>query len=170
MKVLFKNKTQYNKEIYKEFLEFHQEKYGTSYIFSTIVPTLLLIFCIIVQLQSRNFYLAILTTIIAILFAGWRFYDPIKTVKKEVQSKKIENEQEFIFKFYEKHFNIYSQKINSKIHYWQLHKIFETEEFFYLYIDKTHAFLLSKKGFEMGNSDEFAEFINRKWRFKFKKQ
>lgn len=170
MKVLFKNKTQYNKEIYKEFLEFHQEKYGTSYIFSTIVPTLLLIFCIIVQLQSRNFYLAILTTIIAILFAGWHFYDPIKTVKKEVQSKKIENEQEFIFKFYEKHFNIYSQKINSKIHYWQLHKIFETEEFFYLYIDKTHAFLLSKKGFEMGNSDEFAEFINRKCRFKFKKQ
>ena len=170
MKVLFKNKTKYNKEIYKEFLEFHQEKYGASYIFATVVPIILLIFCVIVQIQSRNFYLAILTTIIAILFAGWRFYDPIKTVKKEVQSKKIENEQEFIFKFYKKNFDIYSKKINSKIRYWQLHKIFETEEFFYLYKDKTHAFLLSKQGFEVGTSDEFAEFINRKCRFKFKKQ
>lgn len=170
MKVLFKNKTKYSKGIYKEFLEFHQEKYGTSYIFATIIPIILLIFCIVVQIKSKSFLLAILTTIIAIIFAMWRIYNPIKTIRNEVQSKKIENEQEFIFKFYEKYFNIYSQKLNSKIYYWQLHKIFETEEFFYLYIDKTHAFLLSKEGFEVGTSQDFADFINRKCIFKFKKQ
>lgn len=167
MKVLFKNKTKYSKEIYKEFLEFHQEKYGASYYLHTIIIIIALLFCIVLQFKYKNYMLSLLTLTILLAFLAWRFYNPIKTVQKELKSKKIEKEQEFIFKFFEKQFSIYSQKLNRRIYYWQLRKVFETEEFFYLYIDKTHAFLLDKQRFEIGTSEEFREFIHRKCRFKF---
>lgn len=169
MKVLFKNKTQYSKEIYKEFLEFHQEKYGSKYIINTVLISILFLFCIIVQIQSYKFELAILTAIILTIFICWRLYNPVNTVKKEIKSEKIEKEQQFIFKFYDKYFNIYGKKINSKIIYWKLYKIFENEDYFYLYLDKTHAFLLSKQGFDIGTPEEFREFIKKKCIFKFRK-
>ena len=143
MKVLFKNKTKYTKEMYKEFLEFHEEKYGTTYYLYTII-----------------FILA---------FVFWRFYHPIKTVKKEIKSKKIEEEQEFTFKFYDKNFLLYGKKLNVKMYYWQLKRVFETEDKFYLYLDKTDAFILDKQGFEIGNVDDFREFIKRKCIFRYKK-
>ena len=61
------------------------------------------------------------------------------------------------------------EKINSKIIYWKLYKIFENEDYFYLYLDKTHAFLLSKQGFDIGTPEEFREFIKKKCIFKFRK-
>ncbi len=168
MKVLFKNKTRYSREIYKEFLEFHQEKYGTSYYIYTIGVILALLFCIVMQFKSANYLVGLLTTIILLAFVFWRFHHPVKIVQKELKSKKIETEQEFTFKFYEKNFLIYSQKVNSKVYYWQLKKVFDTNDYFYLYIDKTHAFLISKVGFEIGNSEEFKEFMKRKCRFKYR--
>ncbi len=170
MKILFKNKTRYTKQIYKEFLEFHQEKYGATYMGYTVLLIILFIFCIILQIQSRNYLLSILTLCILIGFVFWRLYNPIKTVQKEIQSEKIENQQEFIFKFYERKFIIYGKKMKSEIKYWKLYKIFETDDYFYLYIDKDHAFLLSKNGFEIGTPNNFREFIKRKCRFKFKKE
>ena len=170
MKILFKNKTRYTKQIYKEFLEFHQEKYGATYMGYTVLLIILFIFFIILQIQSRNYLLSILTLCILIGFVFWRLYNPIKTVQKEIQSEKIENQQEFIFKFYERKFIIYGKKMKSEIKYWKLYKIFETDDYFYLYIDKDHAFLLSKNGFEIGTPNNFGEFIKRKCRFKFKKE
>ena len=96
MKVLFKNKTKYTKEMYKEFLEFHEEKYGTTYYLYTIIFILAFVFCIVMQLKYANYLLALITAITLIGFVFWRFYHPIKTVKKEIKSKKIEEEQEII--------------------------------------------------------------------------
>ncbi len=168
MKVLFKNKTKYSMENYEEFLRFHQEKYGLKYTISTIIIMLLLIFCIIAQLKSKSFYPLAFTVIILIVFLVYRYYQPREIIKKEKKSKKIKNEQEFIFKFYNKYFLIYSQKVFSKIRYFKLYKIFETQDFFYLYLDKTHSFLISKEGFEKGTPEEFRKFINKKCKFKMK--
>ena len=46
--------------------------------------------------------------------------------------------------------------------------LFETEDFFYLYITKEHAALVNKKGFKIGDSDSFSEFIKNKCKFKYK--
>ncbi len=167
MKVLFKNRTKYSKEIYEEFLGFHQEKYGTRYYAYTALIAIALLFCIILQIQSKHYWIALLTIFILALFLIWRIYNPTKIIQKEMKSKKIEKEQEFIFKFFEKNFYIYSKKLNRHVYYWQIRKVFETEEFFYLYIDKTHAFLLDKKGFEVGNIQDFSKFMKQKCKFRF---
>lgn len=169
MKVLFKNKTKYTKEMYKEFLEFHEERYGTTYYLYTIIFILAFVFYIVMQLKYANYLLALITAITLIGFVFWRFYHPIKTVKKEIKSKKIEEEQEFTFKFYDKNFLLYGKKLNVKMYYWQLKRVFETEDKFYLYLDKTDAFILDKQGFEIGKVDDFREFIKRKCIFRYKK-
>ena len=168
MEILFKNKTKYTKEIYKEFLEFHGEKYGTQYYLYTIAFIVAFIFCIVMQLKTANYLIALITTLILIGFILWRFYHPIKTIQKEVKSKKIEEKQEFTFEFYEKYFSISGKDINIKLYYWQLKRVFDAKDNFYLYLDKTHAFLLNKLGFEIGTQEEFKRFISKKCLFRFK--
>ena len=68
MKVLFKNKTKYSKEIYEEFLGFHQEKYGTRYYAYTALIAIALLFCIVLQIQSKHYWIALLTIFILAYF------------------------------------------------------------------------------------------------------
>ena len=52
----------------------------------------------------------------------------------------------------------------------KLHKVFETKEYFYLYVNEDTAFLVSKNGFKLGNSNDFSEFIKKKCLLKYSKQ
>lgn len=169
MKILFKNKTKYTKEIYYKFLEFHRYKYNFSYRLYTVVIIILILLCLILQVQSHNFTLAIFFCIILSIFFLWRFLHPFSVVKKELESDKIINEKEFIFTFYDKFFKIRDGKLSYKLKYYKLYKVFDTIDYFYLYIDKTHAFLLNKNDFCIGNATDFSLFINKKCRFKYYK-
>ena len=155
MKILYKNKTKYTKEGYSKFLQFHQNKFGNKYTFSTVVTILLLCFCIITNLQYYHKSVAFILLITLIIFCFYRFYHPIKLVKQELKTEKFKNEIEFTFKFYKKFFTIFDSKNLEKI-----------QDFFYLYIDKNHAFLLDKNTFTRGDTSEFLKFIKRKIWFK----
>lgn len=166
MKILYKNKTKYTKETYSKYLQFHQSKFGNRYTFTTIVTILFLCFCIITNLQYSNHLTASALLIVLVSFCFYRFFYPIKLVKKELKTEKFEKEQEFTFRFYDKFFTVSTTKYIEKIKYWKLYKIYETEEFFYLYIDNSHAFLLNKNTFTKGDTSEFFKFIKRKLWFK----
>ena len=162
MKILFKNKTKYTKEIYEKYLQFHQNKFGNKYTFITIVTILLLCFCIITNLKYSNYFTGFLLLIILSIFCFYRFFYPTKKVEKELKTDKFKNEKEFTFTFYEKFFVISDKKNSEKIKYWKLHRVYETEDFFYLYINKDHAFLLDKTTFTKGNTSEFLKFLKKK--------
>lgn len=168
MKLLFKNKTQYTKKNYQKYLEFHQAKYGSMYQFYTILTIILLVFCIISNIKYRNYILSIIFIITLILFCFIRFKYPSKKIKKELKTEKFDKEQTFTFYFYEKYFTISDGKNKNEIKYLHLYKIFETNDFFYLYINKNHAFLLEKTKFIKGNSEEFISFLKKKCWFKVK--
>ena len=57
----------------------------------------------------------------------------------------------------------------STMKYYKLKKVFETKKYFYLYIDKRHAFILDKNGFKKGDITTFSDFIKKKCLFKYKK-
>ena len=170
LKILFKNTTKYNKKIYKEFLEFHSEKFDLKYFLSTGIIAFILLFCIVLQIKYQHYVLASLFIIIIISFLAWRFLHPVSEVKKSYNSTPIQKEQELNYTFYEKTFKI-REKVNTEtINYRDLYKIFETKSFFYLYIDKTHSFLVDKNGFYKGSSDDFADFCKKNYWWKFKKE
>ena len=49
-----------------------------------------------------------------------------------------------------------------------LYKIFETNEFFYLYLDSRHSLILDKSGFTKGTPTEFKDFIKKKCPLKYR--
>lgn len=162
MEILFKNKTKYTKETYQKFLQFNQNKFGNKYTFTTIVIILLLSFCFITNLQFSNYSTAFIFIITLIIFFNYRFFSPKKRIQKELKTEKFEKEKEFTFTFCDKFFVISDNKDSEKIKYWKLHRVYETNEFFYLYVDKTHAFLLNKSTFSEGNTCDFYKFIKKK--------
>lgn len=169
LKVLFKNKTKYSKEIYKQFVDFHSKKYHFSYVLFTTTIIFLILFCIVLQISYRYYSLAILSSIVFTCFCLYRYFHPISVVAKELNGKTIKEEKAFTFKFYEKYFRIQDKLQIDTVKYYQIRKIFETKSFFYLYIDRTHAFIINKENFLIGKPSDFSEFLKKKCIFRFKK-
>lgn len=170
LKILFKNTTKYNEEIYEELLQFHRKKYGLTYTLYTATIIALLLFCVITQIKFHNFTLAITFCIIITCFFLWRFLHPISEVTKDFQSEKIQNEEEFTFLFFEGYFKVKNNLQTDVIRYSELYRVFETPTFFYLYLDKTHSFLLDRETFSIGSANDFSSFIHKKCWYKFKKE
>lgn len=168
MKILFKNTTKYTKKFYDIFLEFHNKKYGFYYSLYNIIIISLFLFCIILQVQYNYYSIAIFTCFVLTAFILWRFLHPIHDVSKEYKSDKFKDEQSFTFKFYEKFFTCENKTEISKIKYSKLHKVYETNKFFYLYIDRNHSFLMDKSKFLQNNPSEFSTFIKRKCLLRFR--
>lgn len=169
MKILFKNTTKYTKAIYKEFVEFHNKKYNFKYTLFNIFIIALLLFFVICQISYKYYVLAIISCIIFTAFCLYRYFHPISVVVKELNGKTIKEEKSFTFKFYDKYFKVESGMELNLVKYYKLRRCFETKDFFYLYIDKTHAFLINKENFSIGNSNDFSKFIREKCFLKFKK-
>lgn len=169
LKILFKNTTKYTKSIYDKFLAFHSKKYHFTYTAYTVIVVAFILFALILQTKHHNFSIAIVLCCGLTLFVLWGFFHPVSEVAKEYKSDKIQKEKEFTFKFYEKFFTIEDEKEFFKMKYYQLYRVFETVDFFYLYIDKTHAFLVDKSKFKKDNPAEFSSFIKKKCWWDFKK-
>lgn len=169
MSILFENKTKYTKEVYNTFLEFHNKKYHLPYLLYNIIIIGLILFCIVLQVRYHNLTIAVIFCFILTGFFIWRYLRPANDVRKEYQSDKFKKEQVFIFKFYKSFFTCEYGKQMSKINYFDLYRVFETSDFFYLYIDKTHAFLIDKLCFNDNNSSyDFSNFIHKKCPLRYK--
>lgn len=162
LEILFENTTKYTKSIYDKFLNFHRKKYHFSYMAYSILAIAFILLCIVIQVKAHNLTFAILVCFGLLAFVFWRFFRPISQVSKEYKSDKIKKQKVFTFKFYDKFFTIQDDKQFSKIKYYQLYRVFETTDFFYLYIDKTHSFLVDKSCFKEDNWENFSLFIKKK--------
>ena len=168
LKVLFKNKTKYTQEIYKEFLEFHTKRYHLQATIFNVIIIALILFLIVLQVAYKYYSIAILSAIIFTGFCLYRYFHPIEEVNKDYHSNKITKEQSFTFSFYNTYFKVFTKREYSVIYYRELYKIFETDTFFYLYLDNRHSLLLDKSGFKKGTPITFRDFIKKKCPFKYK--
>ena len=170
LKILFKNVTKYNKEIYTDFLKFHKKVFGLKYSLYTAFVIGLLLILVAMQIRSHNMNLAIILCCVITGFFLWRYLHPASEVSKEFNSEKIQDEKEFTFTFYEKKIKIrQNDKLETYIiKYNELYKVYETEGFFYLYTDNRHSLLIDSNSFIIGNSEDFSEFIKKKCKFKYK--
>lgn len=169
LKILFKNNTKYTKEIYNEFLEFHKNKFTFTYTLYTAIVMISIFFCIALQVKYHYFTIAIILCFALTAFFLWRFLHPISEVSKQLKSDVIQKEKKFTFIFCEKCFKIRSTVEEEYIKYRKLYKIYETDTFFYLYIDKTHSFLIDKSKFTKGTPIGFSNFIKKNYWWKYKR-
>ena len=167
-KLLFKNATKYSKKAYNQFNQFHNNNNILKYELFTLLIILLLIYCIVATIKAKVIPLAILFVLTLIGFVIYRFFGPIRIYKKEVTKKAITKTQTFNFYFYDKYFKIRDNLDFYNQSYFKLHKVYETNEFFYLYVNKQYSFIIDKSGFTKGTSKEFSDFIKKKVLFKYK--
>lgn len=166
-RLLFKNATKYSKKLYDEFTRFHNEKFSFSYDVFTIFILILLVYCIIATIRAKIGLLAIIFSIVLIVFFGYRVFNPIYFYKQEVKKKAITKEKIFKFYFYDNYFKIRDNLDFDKIPYFKLYKVFETEKYFYLYLTKKYSFIIDKACFTQGTSEEFSKFIKDKMWIKY---
>lgn len=169
MSPIFKNITTYTSKEYKEFLEFHGKKHNIPYLLFTFAFCAFLTFCSILQFTSHHIGLGILFIIILLFFLAYQVIHPLHLVRKEIKSGKISNHAQNTFSFFEKSFKIRNKQGVSKVKYSELYKVYETDTFFYLYLNSTYAFLVSKNGFILGDEKHFSNFLKKKVWLKYKK-
>lgn len=164
MKILFRNTTKYDKENRENFINFHQDKYGKKELIKIILYGICFLYMLGFVLISLNWYALLILIPLSILFY---FLNKYMIKKKKEKSKKQKN-KEFTFFFYERHIKIKCKRQFERMSYFEIKKIFETDENFFLYTDDKHSLILDKDGFEVGNEKDFAEFIKRKCPFKYR--
>ena len=142
LKILFKNVTKYDEEIYTNFLKFHQKTFGFKYSLYTAIVIGGLLILVAMQLKLHNMDLAIILCFAIIGFFLWRYLHPASEVTKEFNSEKIQDKKEFIFIFYEKIIKIReNDKLQTYvIKYSELYRVYQTEDFIYLYTDSRHSY------------------------------
>ena len=170
MKKLFENKTTYNQDTYIDFLKFHNKTYNFSYVLYTIAWSALLILCIYLSFGSYNRIQGVILTVALIIFIFYRIIHPRMVVNKELESDKISTNNTNTFSFYEKTFEVENKNGSFIYRYFMLHKVFETADFFYLYVSRENAFLISKNTFSVGTAEEFSKFLRNKFKFKYKRK
>ena len=167
MKQLFKNKTKYSKSLYDDFLSFHLKTFKLKYFIFSLFISILLFICMTLQVKYHNYTLALIFFIILLCFFVFRYIKPQKEVRKTLESDAIINEKEFKFIFYQKQFYIIDDNKYNTIRYFDLYKIFETPNYFYLYLDKSHSFIINKKTFLKGDPISFRTFFKKNYPFKY---
>ncbi len=167
MKILFKTTTQYTKKVYDDFLIFHTYKFGLKYFFITILTSLLIIYFFISLLSTNNYIYIILFLILFISFISYRFLKPKFTIKKEINSSKIQNCETYIFNFYDNNFLIETPNEKISTEYSFIKKSFETDKYYYLYISRKNAYIILKDKSTNFNYLAFSKFLHSKTNLKF---
>lgn len=168
MKLLFKNNTKYTKEHYNAFIEFHRKKYGKKIILRGLLLTICGLYIILFNLFRWNWKTLLLLLGIAFILLVMnkiRMKQQVRDNKKVVGSQK-----QFTFYFYEKYIKIKCGRKFDRLRYFEIHRAFETREYFFLYTDEEHSLIISKEGFEVGTAKEFTMFIKKKCLLKYKEE
>ena len=132
--------------------------FGVSYLY----------FQFICLLAFGNRFQGVIITIVLISFIAYRIYRPKRIVDKEMKSDKFNINNTNTFIFYDKNLEVQNNNGSFTYRYFMFHKIFETEDFFYLYVTKENAFLVAKDSFTYGTKENFSNFIKNKCKLRYK--
>lgn len=166
MKVLFKNTTKYDKENCNNFIRFHNNKYGVKELIKVILIILFFIYVIIFNLVYKNWASVILILAIGVLLY---FVEKYKNKKQNNNKNKVQI-KEFTFYFYEKYLKIKYKRQFERVRYFEIKKVFETKDNFFLYMDEKSSLIIDKDKFEIGTSKEFSQFIRRKCPLRYSRE
>lgn len=168
MKLLFKNNTKYTKANYHAFIEFHKNKFGVRMLMKIGILLLCLGYIVIVNAMSHNWKGILIFILIGVILY---FLQYIKENRQEKNNNKmLKKSNNFTFYFYEKYIKIRCGRKFDRLRYFEIHKVFETKQYFFLYTDESHSLILHKEGFEIGTSKDFAEFMRKKYPLKYKRE
>ena len=171
MELKFRNITKCGEQIYKDFLKFHNKRFGKKEAFNLFIMLVFIIYIIAFNVKNHNFIFVIIFLAICLLgFFAYKVYHRETVADKEMKSSKVQNKDEFIFNFYNMYFEIIRNNKKQRVWYVKLYRVYQDNIHFYFYLDETHAYIMNKEGFVKGNLEEFKEFISKRCLLKYRKE
>lgn len=161
MEELFKNKTKCTQKEYDKFLELQIDEFGISELIKQLLWIAFFIFCIVLSIIYKEYRL-LGTIFLGVLIYIW--FEVIRPIKNKDKQREYTN----IYKFYKYFFTIECPSGVSKIFYFKIYRVIETNTHFYIYISRENAALVSKKGFINSTPEEFKKFIHKRTMLKYK--
>ena len=168
--ILFKNRTKNTVDSYAEFLNFHHKAFHASYVAYTVFWSFMFFLCIILCFGSNARTQGVLFSIVLIVFIIYRILRPKMLVDNELKGDKLTTNNINTFYFYDKTFEAKNERGVFSYKYSLLYKTFETDRYFYLYVNKENAFLVSRSAFSLGTPETFSSFMKKKCGLKYKKK
>ena len=170
MKILFENITEYNKNEINKFQEFHA-KINIPYVLYLFFLLILLIFLLVVNIIRHNWKWVIGCFVLgSMLFVYYKFF---KKEKDKINNIKV-TDKRFKFDFYDNYLTATDISKNNNGHsttnYFEIKKVYETEENFYLYMGETYSLVINKNNFTIGKLNDFREFIKKKCILRYRKR
>ena len=161
-KVLFENKTKYTEDLYNIFLKEYKKEYASSENLFTGFNFFFFGICMFFAFKENELILAFAILIGLIIYFWYKFIRPatreIKTRKNPMLKDNFIN----TYKFYERYFDVENPKGKARTYYLKVYRITETQDYYYIYISREYAFIVSKTEFTEGNNIEFTTFIKKK--------
>lgn len=168
MEILFENKTKYSKKEYDIFIESYKKEYAVSDYAYIIFYIVFFGFCMILAFMEKEFLLGIALLVGLGTYLWYKVIRSNRLVEKTKKSKKVAGKFVNNYEFYKNYFKVENIDGKAQVLYFKLYRVVETREYFYIYISRQYAFIVSKAGFTKGNQEEFSKFIKKKVFTKYK--
>ena len=162
MEKLFENKTKYSQKEYDIFLKSYAEEYATSDRAYMIFYIVFFGLCMIFAFREREFILAFALLIGLGIYLWYKIIKPFRAVEKDKKSQKLSGNFINKYEFYKNYFKVENPEGTAQIFYFKLYRVVETKSYFYIYISRQYAFIVSKLGFTEGKTEDFSKFIKKK--------
>ena len=167
LEVLFRNKTRYSEKEYEIFLKSYSDEYTFSETLYSLTNIFFFGMCLIVAIKYKEIFLSIALAVGLIVYIWYKFIRPIFKIKENKQNT-IKANYMNTFYFYKSYFRVENEEGTANIRYMGIYKVIEEEEYFYIYITRDNAFIISKDGFIDSTSYDFSNFIRKKVWGKYK--
>lgn len=168
MEKLFENKTKYSQKDYDIFIEAYKNEFAKSDYVFILFNIVFFGLCMILAFREKEIFLGLAILIGLGLYLWFRIIRQNLIVEKTKKSQKVLGDFENNYEFYKNYFKVKNKDGEAQIFYLNLYRTIETKEFFYIFISRQYAFIISKQGFIKGTAEEFASFIKKKMPIKYK--
>lgn len=167
-KELFKNKTKCTKKEYDTFVAVHSKENSPMEFSKMAFYVFLGIIIFVLSILNKEYKLTIVLFIWLILYITVSFTLSKKRMENQEKSDRLLKEYVNTYKFYKYYFKTETPDGTAETLYFKIYKVIETETNFYIYISQDYAFIVSKDGFIDCESSEFAKFLRKKIKLKYK--
>lgn len=151
----FENETIYSKEVIEQYNVYHLNHSIMQYLI-IVIAFVLSAFCFYLYITTKEFNYLLFAAIFLLIIGISKIFNNIIVKIKSIKFKDLDGI--FKYKFYDEYFMVN----NEKIMYKEIDKITYDDKLVYLFMTKTSAYIIQKKGFRENNAKEFISFIKNK--------
>lgn len=166
--LLFVNETVHDDNAIKTFANFHAYRHHILYPILTIVMGVVALYLAWAAGSSSNWWMIVLL-FGCVIYSGYKTATAGTTITKSlirVFSKM--RSRKAAYYFYEKDFRITGLQASNLHPYFQITRMYETKEYFYMYFGESNTYYIKKDGFTQGDVDGFRAFMKEKLGKNFK--